>query len=206
MRATVHSQKPMNKTIPQRLSMARSNKARTKGVLVAGFLALTLGACTQTAMAPQEGIGYRQARFAELETVRAFRACHEEVLTLDRQAQGKGDPAVYLSSAKLAENCERDLGSNAASLQQEERMRNYALVVQNYLKGGDIRAARESLDSFKVAFDGYDLYLTGGASFVDTMDLLLGNVDVPGQPNLALLNAEADLKDEMRRAVRWGGI
>ena len=106
----------------------------------------------------------------------------------------------------MATNCEADLGANAAALPRDERMRNYALVVQNNLKGGDIRASRATLDAFKQAFAGYDLYLTGGASFIDTMELLLGQRNIPGRPTIAMLNATADLKDELRRADRWGGF
>lgn len=181
-------------------------KRRTSlpGLFATGVLALGLAAC-QTTTSQQDSIGYRQAKFAEMEAVREFRACQDEVLTLDRQAQSAADPAVYLSSAKLAQSCELQLGTHAGSIPQDERMRGYALSIQNFLKAGDIRSARASLDTFKGAFVGSDLYLPSGASFIDTMDLLLGNIDVPEQPNLALLNANGELKDELRRTVRWGG-
>lgn len=181
----------------------------TKSRRAAKFLGLllvagTLGACnTMGTATPGEGIGYREARFQEIQAVREYRACQEEALQLDAQARANANAAQYLASAKLIDRCERDLGPVARQIAPEQRMRTYALSVQNYLKGGDVTAARQNLDSFKQAFDGQDLYYPDGASFIESMDVLLGRAGDEAITRYSQANLSPALKSEMRRAQYW---
>jgi hypothetical protein len=161
-------------------------------------LAGTVSACVATAIPPAKGIGYRQARFAEVDAMRAYRACRDEGMALDRQARSGGEPGRYLAVARVLEGCESDLGAAAAMLAVEERMRAYAVAIQSRLKGGDVAGARAGLDRFEDAFPDRDLFFDDGASFIETMDAIL---DGPAPPIGA--NVPRRLADELARVARW---
>lgn len=164
---------------------------------------LGLSACQTMTLPQAEGIGFREARFAEVSAVREWRSCRDDALALDSQARSQGSQAKYLASAKLLSSCEADIGPEAASKAQDERMRAYALSVQNFLKGGDITNARQNLESFKKHFAGQDLYLADGSSFVQSMDILLGLKERSSVGTLAMTNVSDELKSELRRANYW---
>ena len=92
-----------------------------------------------------DGIGYREARFAEISAMREYRQCRDDALNLDTQARKEGSSARYLSSARLIEKCEAEVAASAAKAGENERMRAYALGIQNYFKGGDIAKAQKIL-------------------------------------------------------------
>ncbi len=175
-----------------------------KGILTAAFAALALSACSMTTSGGlPEGIGFREARFAEISAAREWRACRDEALALDAQARQGDGGARYLASARLIEKCESGLGPEHAQVAQEERMRAYALAVQNHLKGGDVAAARAGLEKFKSAFAGADLYYADSSSFSETMEILLGLRDRTAAGEYSVVNASATLKAELRRARYW---
>lgn len=169
-----------------------------RSLLSVALVAAQLSACVSAASPPAEGIGYRQARFAEIEAMRAYRACRDEGMALDRQARASGQAGRYLAVARLLEGCEADLGPTAAVLDVEERMRAYAVAVQARLKGGDVAGARAGLDRFAAAFERRDLFFDDGSSFVDTMTAVLGRgLAGPGA------NVPRLLADELARIDRW---
>ena len=165
--------------------------------------AAALSACTATTSGPRESIGFREARYAEIAAMRSYRQCRDEALTLDSQARKSGSLGRYLASAQLLERCEADLGPNLGKIATEERMRAYAVSIQNYAKAGDIKTARSRLAAFRTAFPGHDLYFADGASFVATMEVLLGMRDRKAVAKFALLNVNDTVKAELRRAYYW---
>ena len=185
------------------IELSTAGRLAFRGAALSAVL-LALGACnlnTQT-NAP-EGIGFREARFQEISAMREYRQCRDDALELDTQARTTGNAGRYVASAKLLEKCETRLGPEAASLNVEERMRAYALSVQNYIKGGDVEGATANFDRFKRAFPDKDLYYPGGASFRETMEVLLGNKEPSELGRFAGLNVNGDLKSEMRRVRYW---
>lgn len=177
--------------------------ARAPAYLVA-LVALT--ACTMdmaSTKAPEGGIGFRQARFEDIAAMREYRQCRDEGVALDEQARVAGSAARYLASARLLESCESRLSPAVAQSALDERMRAYGLSIQNYVKGGDIAAAQANLEKFKVAFAGYDLYYPDGSSFIETMELLVGQRDRAEIGQLSMLNVSDSLKSELRRARYW---
>ena len=82
-------------------------------------------------------------------------------------------------------------------------MHSYGLAVQNYVKGGDLDAARGALNNFETAFAGHDLYYADGSSFTDTMGALLGRYEERDFGQFSTLNVSTDLKAEMRRVNHW---
>jgi hypothetical protein len=175
----------------------------SRGVAMAAVL-LALGACNMNAQVnPMEGIGFREARFQEISAMQQYRQCRDDALALDEQARTTGHAGRYLASARLLEKCEAEVGSEVAGVAKDERMKSYALSVQNYLKGGDVSKAGENFEAFKQAFPGQDLYFHDGSSFIETMAALFGHKKDTDFGRFAMLNVNDTLKGEMRRVNYW---
>lgn len=172
----------------------------------AAFVALALGglsACANDISGPLEGIGYREARFEQLAMMREYRKCRDEGFELDRQARASGTTGTYLASARILEKCETVLGPDASGIARDERMRAYALSIQNYFKGGDVEKARDNFSRFRQQFADYDFYYPDGTSFVTTMEALLGQRERWTFGEFSALNVNDGLKSEMRRVLYW---
>jgi hypothetical protein len=170
----------------------------------AGFL--LLGGCNSGFVKnyPPEGIGFRQARFEEVSSMREYRACRDEAMRLDKFArESEEGQAKYLASSRLLDRCESELGPQNSGVAKEERLRAYAVSIINYLKGGDLKKARANLDHFRSTFKGEDLYLSDGASFIDSMELLLKPINGNEPATDSELNPSFALKNEMKRVRHW---
>lgn len=186
--------------------MLSSLKTIKKPILSAASVVLvgiSLSACVTDAPSFGEGIGFREARYNEISAMREYRDCRDHALELDREAQQKHDNAKFLASARMIEKCEAQLGPDVADVAVDERMRGYALTVQNYLKGGDVEQARQNLDKFSSTFQGQDLYFADGSSFIDTMEVLLGKRGDGSLGRYSDANVNKELKSEMRRVRYW---
>ncbi|MDA1323144.1 MAG: hypothetical protein O3C34_00220 [Proteobacteria bacterium] len=169
----------------------------------AALATVALSACTSDVNGPLEGIGYREARFEQISIMRDYRACRDQGVELDRQARSSGTSGTYLASAQVLEKCETGLGPDAAGIARDERMRAYALSVQNFFKGGNVEKARDNFGKFKNRFADYDFYYPDGTSFVTTMEALLGQRERWTFGEFSALNINDGLKSEMRRVLYW---
>lgn len=176
------------------------NKA-TGLALIIGTLGLS--ACVTQPPSFGGGIDFRETRYNEINAMRDYRQCREHALELDEQAQQSHDSAKFIASAKMIETCEARLGPEVAGLDRDERMRTYALSIQNYLKGGDIDQARTNLEKFNQTFDGQDLFYADGSSFSHTMEVLLGVRGAGSIGRFSNANVNQDLKSELRRVRYW---
>ena len=174
--------------------------ARLAACVLAAGGALAVSGCQRPAA---EGIGFREARFNDMAAITDWRKCRDEAVDLDHQAHDEASSARYLAAARLMEKCESDLGEGATKVTADERMHAYALGVQDYLKGGDVPKARETLEKLKMAFPGSDLYYGNGASFIDTMDFLTGVRDRATVGVLGVANVDSGFESEMRRDQYW---
>lgn len=175
----------------------------SKALLFSALILTTTACQTFTGGSSAEGIGYRQARFAEIAAMNEFRQCRDDAVLLDEQARNTGSVAKYLASARLLEKCETMIGSDAANVGEDERIRAYALSIQNYIKGGDVSKAAHSLQAFQSEFPNKDLYYEDGSSFVETM-LVLTHQKENGNFSIAsTLNVSRDLKREKNRQRYW---
>jgi hypothetical protein len=174
--------------------------ARQAGAVTAVLL---LSACAMGGPDPFEGIGFREQRSQALEAMRDYRNCRDDAMDMDAQARKSGDAGRYIASARLLEKCESRLSGEASEVGRDERVRSFALSIQNHLKGGNVESARANLEKFKKAFSDTDLYYPDGSSFIETMDLLLGQKDIREYGQLATLNVNTLLKDEIRRSQHW---
>jgi hypothetical protein len=173
-----------------------------RGPCAALLLVQMLGACSLSGGGTGEGIGFREARFAEIAAARTWRACVDDALALDREARADAAPARYLASARLLEKCESDLNPGV-KIAEEERLRAYAVAAQNALRGGDVAKARETLERLRKAFPGRDLYGPNGESFIDTLELLLGLKDRSAVGEFGTANVNETVKAELRRSRYW---
>lgn len=144
-----------------------------------------------------------QMRAERIEIMRDWRDCRDDALLLDEKAQSHAQTARFLSSAELLVSCDAKAGPEIAGVAVEERLRARALAVQNFLKGGDAKSALVALNGLRRDFPGHDLYFADGASFVDTMEVLLGGADGRKRTVYATANVNADLQRELRRVDYW---
>ena len=166
--------------------------------------ALALAACTtDKPFDPAEGIGFRESRFEQISRTREYRSCRDQGYEHDRQARSAGSLGAYLTSARVLEKCEAEIGPDGNGVAEDERMRAYALSVQNHFKGGDIESARSNFDRFKKTFASRDLYYPDGTSFIATMETLLGRHQGWTLGEFSALNVNNELKAEMRRVIYW---
>jgi hypothetical protein len=181
-----------------------NSTSRAPLAAIAGIIGITtLAGCVPATTGGMEGIGFRQARFQEISAMRNYRGCVDDALKVSDQAKASGQPGGYRTSAKILEKCESDLGPEANTLAQEERMRNYAVGIINYIKAGDIQDAQVNLETFKKSFDGHDLYMPNGASFIDTVTLLTAKRDDATPQQMAMMNVSSDLRAEIQRVRFW---
>ncbi|MDV7338355.1 hypothetical protein RYZ26_02020 [Terasakiella sp. A23] len=178
-------------------------KKQAKTGLSLALVGVALSACVTQPPSFGGGIDFREARYNEISAMREYRDCRDHAMDLDREAQMNHDAAKYLASARMIEKCEAKLGPDVADIAVDERMRAYALTIQNHLKGGDVEQARVNLDKFSDNFQGKDLYFADGSSFVQTMEVLLGKRGAGSIGRFSDANVNSQLKSELRRVRYW---
>ena len=167
-------------------------------IMAVGIMMGTAGCATQGG--GYENAEYRADRAAEVAAHDSFFDCQQSAISLSKQA---ARPALYHSSATLALRCISDLADNRDAVSRNERMQLHALAIVNFAKSGEIAVAQSELKNFKQQYAFYDLYLDDGASFIDTMNLMLGEVPPRLAADNSLSNASTALKRELRRQQYW---
>ena len=184
-------------------NVAKSLKSVTRRSVLMATAAMALAACTVTTGDQYPAIGSRVANFENITAVREYRQCNADAIAMDQSARQDNAPARYIKSAELIAKCEAALGEKSSLVPVEERMRNYALGVQNNFKGGDVVQARTNLEKFKSTFADKDLYYADGSSFMDTMEILLGLRDYTALGQFSVANVNGVVKSELRRVRYW---
>jgi hypothetical protein len=170
-------------------------------LIALGVLAIT--ACQQTVLTSSTPTTSVIDRANEMQNLLNFDSCLSNGLEQDAQAAASDERGQYLASAKTLSSCDSKLRDSASLVATEKRMQAKALTVQNFIKGGDIQAARLALTDFETTFNSADLMYADGSSFTDTMRALLYRFDDRVSYKLASLNARRKVKDEVRRAWYW---
>ena len=170
-------------------------------LIALGVLAIT--ACQQTVLTSSTPTTSVIDRANEMQNLLNFDSCLSNGLEQDAQAAASDERGQYLASAKTLSSCDSKLRDSASLVATEKRMQAKALTVQNFIKGGDIQAARLALTDFETTFNSADLIYADGSSFTDTMRALLYRFDDRVSYKLASLNARRKVKDEVRRAWYW---
>lgn len=170
-------------------------------LIALGVLGIT--ACQQTVLTSSTPTTSVIDRANEMQNLLNFDSCLSNGLEQDAQAAASDERGQYLASAKTLSSCDSKLRDSASLVATEKRMQAKALTVQNFIKGGDIQAARLALTEFETSFNSADLIYADGSSFKDTMRALLYRFDDRVSYKLASLNARRKVKDEVRRAWYW---
>lgn len=170
-------------------------------LIALGMLGIT--ACQQTVLTSSTPTTSVIDRANEMQNLLNFDSCLSNGLEQDALAAASDERGQYLASAKTLSSCESKLRDSASLVATEKRMQAKALTVQNFIKGGDIQAARLALTDFETSFNSADLIYADGSSFTDTMRALLYRFDDRVSYKLASLNARRKVKDEVRRAWYW---
>lgn len=167
-------------------------------------VSLLLAACNTTQQVSNtDTAAFRMERFEEMRRVQEFEKCSEEGLSLDAHARSRASTGAFLNSARVLERCGSDVAPSANAVPAQDRMRIQALATVNYFKGGDVEAARRSLNTLKSNHPGSDLYLTNGVSFIESTEVLLGKSEELRLGRFELLNVDSTLKREVRRINYW---
>lgn len=167
-----------------------STSAKTGWPIVKPLLALGLaGLVTACASTPD----YSQ-------TNNRFYQCRGEVNTM---MLGNNNAAQLHGAAKVAEQCLTELDAAPNSISQQQAMRLHALSVYAYLAAGDAERATVQLQTLELQYPHHDLYLADGSSFVQSLQLLLGEVAISQANPQSLLNASATVKQEIQRIQYW---
>ena len=170
-------------------------------LIALGVLGIT--ACQQTVLTSSAPTTSVIDRANEMQNLLNFDSCLSNGLEQDAQAAASDERGQYLASAKTLSSCDSKLRDSTSLVATEKRMQAKALTVQNFIKGGDIQAARLALKDFETSFNSADLIYADGSSFTDTMRALLYRFDDRVSYKLASLNARRKVKDEVRRAWYW---
>jgi hypothetical protein len=181
---------------------------RTLLILPAICAVAALSACNPATLGSNKTadvVGFHQMRLSDLQTINDFESCVEEGISRDSMARDNGDPAQFLSSAEILEGCEYHVIDGTHLVPEDQRMKVYALSIQNYFIGGDVTKAKMNLEKFRTTFQGKDLIYADGTSFTDTYDVLFSytHSDKKSLLNLASMNAKPSVKDEVRRVWYW---
>jgi len=166
----------------------------SKTLMVCGFAALAVGCANQGTLKQQDSIS------DDLSSSVAFEAC---LLLLAEPVASANSPATYHLGAKHALACLDDAPLVMNGTLETSVMQVHALAITQFLKSGDVLQAEQQLNSFKAQFPKQDLLLNDGASFVNTIELIVGEVPIAQSAKGSLLNASTALKSELRRHQYW---
>lgn len=168
---------------------------RVAVVLTLG-LVLGLGGCAN--IPEDDGSQYRALADARA----AFDVCHSDASARSQLAAQESTAALYYSAASTMDACLSSVGHKKVMV-SSVAMRAHALATTDYIKAGDLSAARDALTRFEERYSGKDLYFADGSSFIDSARLLLAGYTQNDVAPGSLLNAGKQLKSELRRADYW---
>ena len=136
-----------------------------------------------------EGIGYRQARFSEMNEMKAWRDCQELSLKLDKNARINGRFTIF-GKCKLSNFVK--LQSVTGGVNTQERMRSIAVASLNFLRGG-ILSKPPTFEDFKTYFKGKTcIFLTD--PHILKLKMLLGMDEPTSIGALSMANVNPSLK------------
>ena len=86
---------------------------------------------------------------------RDYQKCVEDGKKIDYLASQDivNSKSLFYKSANILNKCEEIISNNNHLVNEEKRMKNFALSVQNFLKSGNISQARLKLKTFKNKFN-----------------------------------------------------
>jgi len=133
-----------------------------------------------------------------------FDECAHSIMSVSPHSElTPNSAAKYHFSAKRALSCLGSVPLFSMKADKLKVMQIHALAIVNLLKSGELNQAQYELSRFIKKHPYADLMLADGSSFVDSMNLLLGEVPLKLAAKNSLLNAHVALKSELRRQQYW---
>lgn len=155
------------------------------------YLALCTVMATLTACASRGDLAEVSSLFAE---------CSDATMQFATLAD---NPAKYHQTARQALTCIDGLPYDTVGMDKTPVMQLHGVAIVNLLKSGELVQAKDELSRFKKAYPRADLMFSDGSSLVDSLDLLLGEVPIERAEKDSLVNANHELKAELRRYQYW---
>lgn len=186
--------------------MNSSIKYLSKALILLGIAGLAVGCASQRELKRELKNPVSQPAPIERSSSAAFEEC---LASLSEPLASANNPATYHLSAKYALACldeAPDIINSPVSANnslQTSVMQVHALAISQLLKAGDVAWAEQELHAFKTRYPRRDLLLEEGASFVSTIELIIGAAPREQAAKDSLLNASPALKSELRRQQYW---
>lgn len=119
-----------------------------------------------------------------------------------QKAVSNGDMSQHLALAKRAMACIENVDFSPKHPDQKLAMQFNALAFTNYLKAGELSAAKSAFEHFTVKFPQQDLTFEDYSSFVDTATALLNYKEL-SEYQINTLDISATLRTELIRQKTW---
>ena len=139
-----------------------------------------------------------------LNSSREYDRCVDEGHFFDKKASDSKDNSIslYSKSADILSKCDQLIGDYNTIVSKDQRMKNYALSIQNYLKSGRLKVASLKLEDFKNRFDR-DLIYSDGSSFIKNTEVILDIGNEKKGLDLEMINSNRKIKSELKRIWHW---
>jgi hypothetical protein len=137
-------------------------------------------------------------------SLRSYEQCISDGKSFDNLASTKKEEAdsLYNKSAKILSDCDFLIKDNSYIITEDQRMRNAALSIQNYIKAGNLIQASLNLKNFQNTFNK-DLIYKDGSSFIENIASLLRYNDPNIFSEFSLINNSNVVKSELKRINYW---
>ena len=137
-------------------------------------------------------------------SLRSYNNCIEDGKSFDTLAITKREEvdSLYNKSAKILADCDYLIKDNPYMVNENERMRNSALSIQNYIKAGNLVKATLNLKDFQNTFNK-DLIYNDGSSFIENIQSLLNHNESNISGKFALINNSRVVRSELKRINYW---
>ncbi|GBL05407.1 hypothetical protein [Glaciecola sp. KUL10] len=159
--------------------------------------AITLSACSATS-----GFSNQQQDEQFNQLKRVDFACEQQVKQRESALESGTNLGAYMALANHAERCINGISFFPKHPDNQTAMQFNALSVLNFIKAGELKSAKQSLEQFRKRFPRQDLVMPDYTSFVDTATALLAR-DGLTERQLNLLNINSTLKSELARQQYW---
>ena len=137
-------------------------------------------------------------------TLRSYNECVDDGISFDSLAATKNEEALslYNKSAKILHDCDFIIRDNLYMVEENERMKNSALSIQNYIKAGNLIQASLNFKEFQNTFDK-DLTYRDGSSFLVNIQTILTHNSPNKSVTFALVNNSRSIRKELKRINYW---
>ncbi|MDC1357540.1 hypothetical protein N8310_08135 [Pseudomonadota bacterium] len=179
-------------------------KIKYKEIILIALTGITLSSCNVIGDNKNARIETAIKNVKISTSLRSYDQCVKEGKSFDNLASSKKEEAdsLYNKSAKILYDCDFLIANNSYLVNENERMKNSALSIQNYIKAGNLIQASLNFKEFQNTFNK-DLTYKDGSSFIENIESLLAHNDPNITSEFALINNSKIIKSELKRINYW---